>query len=129
MVQMRPNILVMDDDPGIRNLLEVALKQEGYDVQLAESAMDGLEILRRETFHLVVLDIKMPGMDGIEALGRIIGEQRGLPVVIHSSSVQHKDNYLAWSAADFVVKTGDLNVLKESIARILTNGGQAAAYG
>lgn len=114
-------ILVMDDDQGIRDLLELVLRREGYEVQSVASAFDGLERLRRETFHLVVLDLKMPGMDGIDALGKIIGEQRGLPVVIHSSSAEHKDNYLTWSAADFVVKTGDLDILKQSVARILTD--------
>ncbi len=118
-VKLKPRILIVDDDLEIGDLLKVVLQEEGYAVEFAASAVEGLSLLQRETFHLVVLDLKMPGMDGVEALGRIIGEQRGLPVIIHSSSVSHKDNYLTWSAADFVVKTGDLSVLKESIARIL----------
>jgi two-component system response regulator (stage 0 sporulation protein F) len=121
-MEMKSKILVVDDDEGMRDLLELVLQREGYEVRSAAAAIDALEMLRRETFHLVVLDIKMPGMDGIEALGRIIGEQRGLPVVIHSASVYQKDNYLSWSAADFVAKTGDVNVLKKSISQILTDG-------
>ena len=72
-----------------------------------------------ENFNLIVLDIKMPGMDGIEALGRIIGTQRSLPVVIHSAFSHYKDNYLTWSAEAYVVKSGDLTELKTKVSELI----------
>lgn len=59
-------ILVIDDEQGIRNLLDTLLRRKGYDVLLAESGRKGLELFRREHPDVIVLDLKMPEMDGIE---------------------------------------------------------------
>jgi two-component system nitrogen regulation response regulator NtrX len=65
------NILVIDDDPGILESLEKILKYEGYGVCLADNGKEGIDLYRRESPDLVLLDIKMPGMDGIEVLQEI----------------------------------------------------------
>ena len=57
-------ILVIDDEPGIRDLLDTLLRRKGYDVVLAESGQKGLDLFRRERPDVIVLDLKMPGMDG-----------------------------------------------------------------
>jgi CheY-like chemotaxis protein len=61
-------ILVIDDEEGIRNLLDTLLRLKGYDVVLVASGRKGLELFRRERPDVVVLDLKMPGMDGITVL-------------------------------------------------------------
>lgn len=61
---MNNNILVIDDEKEIRDLLEINLKNEGYEVFKASSGEIALEILDKEEIHLMVLDIMMPGMDG-----------------------------------------------------------------
>src|SRR6478672_5874081 len=64
-------ILVIDDEQGIRNLLDTLLRRKGYDVLLAESGRKGLELFRREHPDVIVLDLKMPEMDGIEVLEQV----------------------------------------------------------
>lgn len=119
-MKTRSKILVIDDDADMRELMNKALGKEGYDIHLARSASDGIALLQQESFDLVVLDIKMPEMDGVEALREIINIQRKLPVVLHSSCEHYRDNYLTWVAADYVLKTGDFTELKKVLARNLT---------
>ena len=110
-------ILVVDDHESMRDLLEEELTDNGYDVVTAENCFDGLALLKDTEFNIVILDIRMPGMDGIEALEKIINANRGLPVIIHSAFSHYKENYLTWSAADYIVKSGDLTPLVESIKK------------
>ena len=62
------NILVVDDEKEIAELVEIYLVSDGYRVFKAENAREGLEILEKENIHLVLLDIMMPGMNGLEAV-------------------------------------------------------------
>ncbi len=116
----KSKILVVDDEVNIRALLTLELTEMGYDVIAVDSAFNALKKLKDNPVDLVILDIKMPGMDGIEALEKIISTQRSLPVIIHSAYSHFKENYLTWSAAAYVVKSGDLNELKETITSILS---------
>lgn len=112
-------ILVIDDDVSMRELIKEALEKDGYEVHLAGSAPEGINLLQHEPFDLAILDIKMPEMDGIEALKKIIDEQRSLPVVLHSSYDHYKNNYLTWTAAGYVTKTGNFTELKKVLSRNL----------
>src|ERR1700704_6112526 len=75
-------ILVIDDEQGIRDLLDTLLRRKGYDVVLAESGRKGLELFRRERPDVVVLDLKMPGMDGLAVLQQVRSLDPALPVII-----------------------------------------------
>ena len=81
---MKSRILVIDDEQGIRDSMRMILEYEGYDVLQAASAQEGMTAITREHPDLVFLDIKMPGMDGLDALGRIKATHEALPVVIVS---------------------------------------------
>jgi two-component system nitrogen regulation response regulator NtrX len=81
---MRPRILVIDDEAAIRESLRMILEYEGYDCLLAATGQDGLALAERERPDLVFLDIKMPGIDGLEVLGRLKQLDEALPVVIIS---------------------------------------------
>ncbi len=81
---MKPRILVIDDEAAIRDSLRMILEYEGYEVVLAPSAQDGITVVERDPPDLVFLDIKMPHMDGLEALERIKVLHETVPVVMIS---------------------------------------------
>ena len=70
------NILVVDDEKEIADLVEIYLVSDGYKVFKANNAKEGLEILDKEEIHLVLLDIMMPGMDGLEMCRKIRVDQQ-----------------------------------------------------
>ena len=81
---MKPRILVIDDEAGIRDSLRMILQYEGYEVVAAPSGEEGIALLEREAPDLVFLDVKMPGMDGLDVLARIKATSDSTPVVIIS---------------------------------------------
>jgi len=80
----KPRILVIDDEAPIRDSLKMTLEYEGYDVIGAATGQEGLALAEREAPDLVLLDVKMPGMDGIEVLERLRNMNDSLPVVVVS---------------------------------------------
>jgi two-component system, NtrC family, nitrogen regulation response regulator NtrX len=81
----KPRILVIDDDAGIREQMKMTLGYDGYDVSVAATGEEGLSHVEREAPDLVLLDIKMPGMDGNEVLTRLLSMQPALPIVMLSA--------------------------------------------
>jgi DNA-binding response OmpR family regulator len=112
-------ILVVDDEKNIRSLYEKELQDEGYAVTLAGNGREALDLFSSDRPDLVVLDIRMPGMDGLEALGKLLAEDPKVPVVLNSAYSSYKDNFLSWSADAYVVKSSDLTELKATIRRLL----------
>jgi CheY-like chemotaxis protein len=114
-------ILIVDDDRIIRLLYQKELIAEGYEVDTAASALDALEMIRTRRPDLVILDIRMQGLDGLEAIGRILAIDRELPVVFNTAYASYKDNFLSWLADAFVEKSSDLQPLKQTIHTLLTD--------
>jgi two-component system, response regulator, stage 0 sporulation protein F len=112
-------ILVVDDDEAIRSLLQEELEEEGYKVLIATNARDALKMVAAEPLDLVILDIRMPGMDGLEALPRILGIKEGLPVIMNTAYSQYQDSFMSWAADAYVVKSSDLTELKEKISELV----------
>ena len=81
----KPRILVIDDDAGIRESLKMTLEYDGYDVSGAATGQEGLALVEREAPDLVLLDVKMPGMDGLDVLTRLHSMHAQLPVVMISA--------------------------------------------
>jgi two-component system nitrogen regulation response regulator NtrX len=81
---MKSRILVIDDEAEIRRSVRMILEYEGYDVLEASSGPEGVAMAERESPDLIFLDVKMPGMDGLEALQRIKASNDAIPVVIIS---------------------------------------------
>ncbi len=117
---MKEKILVVDDEEGIRLLYKEELVDEGYDVSLASSGEEALERLEEEVFNLVLLDIKMTGMDGIEVLRRIKEKWKGLPVVLCTAYHHYKQDFGTWASDAYVVKSSDLSELKNTVKDVLS---------
>jgi CheY-like chemotaxis protein len=114
------NILIADDDQNLALLYEQELTDEGYCVDVVHDAQAAIERVKENPPDLLILDIRMPGMDGIEALNHILGINNQLPVILNTAYSNHKDNYLTWSANAYVVKSSDLSELKTAISDVLT---------
>lgn len=119
-------ILIVEDDEHQQILFKEELAEEGYDVVVASSGQESLEMVQRIEPDCVVLDIAMPGMDGIEALGRLLASNNQLPVILHTAYATYKDNFMTWSADAYVVKSQDLSELKSEIRRVLAKRGSDA---
>jgi two-component system nitrogen regulation response regulator NtrX len=82
---MKARILIIDDEPAIRDAMRMVLEYEGYECLMAGSGPEGMTVVEKEHPDLVFLDIKMPGLDGLEVLSRLRGLYEALPVVIISA--------------------------------------------
>jgi two-component system, NtrC family, nitrogen regulation response regulator NtrX len=103
---MKPRILVIDDEAAIRDSLKMILEYEGYDVQGAATGQDGLTLAEREPADLVLLDIKMAGMDGLDVLQRLRTVNETLPVIMISghATVSTAVEATKLGAFDFIEK-------------------------
>jgi DNA-binding response OmpR family regulator len=117
---MAKQILIVDDDALMRRSLAFNLEQAGYQVNSAANAEDALAIARREPPDLVLLDIGLPGMDGLEALRRF-KEQFDLPVIFLTARRRELDEVLGLElgADDYVTKPFDIDVLLAHIKAVL----------
>ena len=99
------NILVVDDEQEIADLVEIYLVSDGYKVFKASNAQDGLDILDKEDIHLCLLDIMMPGMNGLEMCKKI-RETNNIPIIMLSAKSTDLDKILGLGtgADDYVVK-------------------------
>jgi DNA-binding response OmpR family regulator len=102
---MNINILVVDDEKEIRNLLEINLRNEGYSVFKASFGEEALDILEKEEIHLIVLDIMMPGIDGLEVCRRVRGKYT-IPILMLSAKAEDMDKIqgILTGADDYVCK-------------------------
>ncbi len=112
-------ILVVDDDRAIRELLVEELMEDGYQVLSVDNARDALKIVENEPLDLVILDIRMPGMDGLEALPRILGLKEHLKVILHTAYSAYKESFMSWAADAYIVKSSDFGELKDKIRELI----------
>ena len=113
-----PRILLTEDQTDQRALYHDVLADAGYEVWDAWNATEALELFDRYKPDIVVLDIQMPGMDGVEALGKILSKERLTPVILYSAYPAFKANFLTWSADAFVEKTGNPDELLEAVKKL-----------
>jgi len=102
---MDHNILVVEDEKGIREAIQIYLKNQGYHVFLAENGQEGLEIVKREAIHLAVVDIMMPVMDGI-TMTMEVRKEYDFPIIFLSAKSEDIDKItgLNIGADDYITK-------------------------
>jgi DNA-binding response OmpR family regulator len=112
-------VLIVDDEPHLRLLYETELRREGFETMTAANAEQGLEYIETMPPDLVVLDIRMAGMDGIEALQRILDRDNTIPVVLNTAYSSYKENFMTWAADAYVTKSSDTTELVETVKELL----------
>ena len=112
-------ILFVDDDLSILRLYKEEFSEGGYEVILANNGKEALMKYRTEHPELVIMDMRMPGMDGIEALTTILGRDRQASIVINSAFPQHRGNFMTWGAEAYLIKSSDLGGLKQKVREVL----------
>ncbi len=112
-------VLVVDDEETIRTLYNEEFEEEGYRVVAVGSAREGLARIQEKQVDLVVLDIRMPDMDGLEFLGHAREIDMSIPIVICTAYSSYKQNFEAWGADAYVVKSSDMTELKEKVKGLL----------
>lgn len=118
-MKLGKKILVVDDEENIRLLFKEELQDEGFDVDVAQNGYEAIEKVKKEEYDLVVLDIKMPGIDGIKTLTEIKSLKRSLPVILCSAYGEYKQDLTSWISDDYVVKSADTTELKQKIRKVL----------
>lgn len=118
-------ILLVENEEGQCLLYEQELNEEGYIIIRARNGKEALKRLEELPCDLVILDIMMPEMDGIEVLGKIVSRDKKMPVILHTAYAYYKNDFMTWLADAFVVKSSDLSVLKKTVKELLRkNGGE-----
>jgi DNA-binding response OmpR family regulator len=114
-------ILVIDDDPAVTSVLKRSLAYEGFTVETASSGGDGLAIARERLPDLVILDVMMPGMDGLAVLERLRAADPQLPVLLLTAKDDPADQVegLERGADDYVVKPFTIEVLLARVRALL----------
>ena len=112
-------ILIVDDEESIRFLYKEELEEEGYIVECAKNGEEALEKLAAFQPDLISLDIKMPVMDGIEALKRIREKERHLPIILCSAYGEYKQDLTTWASDAYVVKCAHLTHFKSTLRKLL----------
>ena len=120
-------ILIVEDDKNQRLLYEKEISEEGYEVVTAADGDGALEKVQKGDVDLVILDIRMPGMDGVEALGRILAINKKIPVIINTAYTSYKENFMTWAADAYIVKSSDLSHLKKAVRDLLAKPNRADA--
>ena len=118
---MSEKILVVDDEIQIRDLLSEFLKQQGYEAVLASAGEEAIELAQRETPHAILLDVRMPGIDGVEVCKRLKAEPKTqyIPIIMVTGYAENKIAAIEGGADDFVNKPIDLMELALRVKSIL----------
>jgi two-component system response regulator VanR len=101
----KETILIVDDEKEIRNLIDIYLRNEGYKTIIAENGVQAIEVINKENIDLILLDIMMPGMDGIQTCMKI-RQERNMPIIMLSAKSEDIDKImgLTTGADDYITK-------------------------
>ena len=108
-------VLIVDDDPNQRQLLMWEFSDEGYVVDTATDGREALQKMKSDLPDVVVLDLAMQGMNGIDTVSQILNLQTRPAIVIYSAHERCRSNFVMKTTDDFVQKSSDLAPLKASV--------------
>jgi CheY-like chemotaxis protein len=117
---MMSKILIIEDEKNLRQLYKQDLELDGHTVLTAKTAEEGLKKVESDSPDLVVLDIRMPGMDGLEVMGRILDGHPNIPVLLNTAYSAYQDSFMSWAADAYVIKSSDTGELRREVEHLLT---------
>jgi CheY-like chemotaxis protein len=112
-------VLIADDETALLELYDEEFRRAGYQVKTAPSAREALEIIENQSVDCVVMDIKMPGEDGLDAVSEIRKMKNDIPIVLNTAYSSYKNDFHTWLADAYVVKSPDISELLETVDRVL----------
>ncbi len=112
-------ILVVEDEESLRLFYEEELTAEGYDVLSAQNGKEAIQQMEEGKPDLIILDIVMPVMDGMETLGRMLRKDRKTPIILNTSYSGYRSDFMSWAADAYVTKSADLTELKNKVRELL----------
>lgn len=126
-------VLIVDDNPTNLKLARVVLRGEGYDVRTATDAEDALEVLKTFRPRLILMDVQLPGMDGLELTRRLRGDPATAGTIVIALTAYamkgDEERVLAAGCDGYVAKPIDTRTLPAVIAEYLRRGARPAAHG
>jgi len=115
----KKRILLVDDEESIQLLYREEFEEEGYVVDSARNGVEALAKFRENPPDLVVLDINMPGMNGIEVLRQMKEFRANLPIILSSAYQEYKQDFGSWASEAYVVKSANMDELKATVRKYL----------
>jgi CheY-like chemotaxis protein len=117
-------IMVVDDEKNIRTLFQMELEELGHEVKTAASASEALQVFESGPFDLLVVDIRMPDMTGLELMEKIRGKDSEVPIIVCTALKALENDYTIWESrvSAFLAKPVDLDDLKAAVNRALGEG-------
>ena len=114
-------VLVIDDAPNVRTLLDLLLRQQGYDVILADNGWKGLQLYRQKHPDVILLDLNMPELDGVTVLKQIRSVDLKQPVIILTGdgTPETEQQVRALGVSEFILKGSSLDRLGHTLKRLL----------
>lgn len=119
-VNAMKKLLIVEDEENLRDLYAEDLEESGYNVIKAANGKEAINLVRSQPFDLIIMDIRMPEMDGIETLGKIITMEKKIPVIIYTAYSNYKSNFMTWTADAYLTKSTNLDDLKNKIKELIS---------
>jgi DNA-binding NtrC family response regulator len=117
------NILVVDDDMSVRTIFSSILRKEGYRVTAAKDGYEAIKAVNQESFDLALVDLRMPGLDGIQVLEKIKSTRPQTRVIIYTGfgSLEDETAAISRGATDYLTKPFSANELRVGVKKALEN--------
>ena len=112
-------ILIVDDEASIRLLYSQELMDEGFEVDAVGTIAEALMLLKEKTYSVALLDIKLKNESGLDLLQTLVKERHDMAVILSTAFSCYKDDFSAWLADSYVVKSSDMQELKDEIKRLI----------
>jgi DNA-binding response OmpR family regulator len=113
-------ILIVEDEENIRLLYKEELEDLGYEVFLASDGEEAIKKYDLQQPDLIILDIQLPGIDGIETMNFIRGKSKDVPIILCTAYGEYKQDMKTWASDAYLIKSADLKELLSTVKKILS---------